>query len=157
VRDTVDLRPRTGRGASAWLLMVLEAQLAVGAYGGALMMTLIQPDDFLPPAWLARTPFDPPAWLARTPFDSWVLPGIGLLLANAVLPTVALVVEARGLPWAFLAHAAVGGVLVGWITLQLLVIGYVAPAFQIGYLSLGLVILGLALRGLRGTARSGTA
>jgi hypothetical protein len=23
------------------------------------------------------------------PFDSWVLPGIGLLLANAVLPTVA--------------------------------------------------------------------
>lgn len=104
------------------------------------------PDDFLPPAWLARTPF-----------DSWVLPGIGLLLANAVLPTVALVVEARGLPRAFLAHAAVGGVLVGWITLQLLVIGYVAPAFQIGYLSLGLVILGLALRGLRGTARSGTA
>jgi hypothetical protein len=146
VRDTVGLRPRTGRGASAWLLMVLEAQLAVGAYGGALMMTLIQPDDFLPPAWLARTPF-----------DSWVLPGIGLLLANAVLPTVALVVEARALPWAFLAHAAVGGVLVGWITLQLLVIGYVAPAFQIGYLSLGLVILGLALRGLRGTARSGTA
>jgi hypothetical protein len=126
------------RGAPAWVLMVLEALLAVGAYGGALMMTLIQPDDFLPPEWLAGLPF-----------DSWVLPGVGLLVANGVVPTVALLGEVRRRPWAALAHVAVGGVLVGWIALQLLLIGYVAPAFQLGYLALGLVILAVASLRLR--------
>jgi len=116
------------------MLMVLEVLLAVGAYGGAVMMTLIQPDDFLPPEWLAGTPF-----------DSWVLPGIGLLVANGIVPTFALLGEARRRPWAALAHFAVGCVLVGWIALQLVVIGYVAPAFQVGYLALGAVILAVAV------------
>jgi hypothetical protein len=68
-------------------------------------------------------------WLpcpAGTSFDSWVLPGIGLLVAIGVLPTIALLGEARRRPWATLAHVAVGGVLVGWIVLQLVLIGYVA-------------------------------
>jgi hypothetical protein len=30
-------------------IIVLEVLLAVGAYGGAVMMTLVQPDDSLPP------------------------------------------------------------------------------------------------------------
>jgi hypothetical protein len=42
---------------------------------------------------------------------------------NGVAPTVALVGEARRRSWAALAQVAVGGVLVGWIALQLLVIG----------------------------------
>jgi hypothetical protein len=130
LRDAAERPARTRRRASARVLMVLVALLAVGAYGGALMMTLIQPDDYLPPEWLAGMPF-----------DSWVLPGIGLLIANGILPTVALLGEVRRRPWAALAHVAVGGVLVGWIALQLVVIGYVAPAFQLGYLALGVVIL----------------
>jgi hypothetical protein len=134
LRDAVYLPPRNKRGASALVLMVLEALLAVGAYGGALMMTLIQPDDFMPPEWLAGTPF-----------DSWVLPGIGLLVAIGIVPTVALLGEAWRRPWAALAHVAVGGVLVGWIALQLVVIGYVAPPLQIGYLALGVVILAVAV------------
>lgn len=112
LRHAVDLPPRTKRGAPARVL-VLEALLAVGAYGGVLLMTLIQPDDFMPPEWLAGMPF-----------GSWVLPGIGLLVAIGILPTFALLGEARRRPWAALAHVAVGGVLVGWIALQLLVIGY---------------------------------
>lgn len=92
------------------------------------MMTLIQPDDFLPPEWLA---------------------GIGLLIANGIVPTIALLGEARRRLWASLAHVVVGGVLVGWIVLQLVVIGYVAPAFQIGYLALGVVIFAVAVQGLR--------
>jgi hypothetical protein len=58
LRDAVDRPPRPRRRASARVLMVLEVLLAVGAYGGALMMTLVQPDDFLPPEWLAGMPFD---------------------------------------------------------------------------------------------------
>ena len=76
---------------------------------------------------------------------SFATRGVGLLVANGILPTVALLGEARRRPWAAFAHVAVGGVLVGWIALQLVVIGYVAPAFQVGYLALGAVILALAL------------
>lgn len=145
LRDAAYL-PRTRRRASARVLIVQEVLLAVGAYGGAMMMTLVQPDDFLPPEWLAGMPF-----------DSWVLPGIGLLVANGIVPTIALLGEARRRPWTTLAHVTVGGVLVGWIALQLVVIGYVAPAFQIGYLALGVVILAVALPALtadRGARRA---
>jgi hypothetical protein len=37
------------RGVRERALIVLEVLLAVGAYGGAVMMILVQPDDFLPP------------------------------------------------------------------------------------------------------------
>lgn len=39
-----------------------------------------------------------------------------------------------------------------WIALQLLVIGYMAPPFQVGYLALGLLILVVALRDRRPSA-----
>ena len=45
----------------------------------------------------------------------------------------------------------------GWIIVQLLVIGFLAPAFQLGYLVLGLVILGLGLAMLRNDRRAPTA
>ena len=138
--------PSPKRGIREWALLVLEVLLAVGAYGGAVMMTLVQPDDFLPPEW--RT---------GTPFRSWVLPGLVLLIANGIVPTIALVGAVRRAPWATLAHVAVGGVLVGWIIVQLLVIGLLAPAFQLGYLVLGLVILGLGLAMLRNDRRAPTA
>lgn len=96
LRDAAEFVPRR-RTRSAWVLMALEALLAAGAYGGVLMMTLIQPDDFLPPEWLTATPF-----------GSRVLPGIGLLLANGVVPTIALVGAARRRPWAALAHGRSG-------------------------------------------------
>ncbi len=86
-----------------------------------------------------------------------VLPGFGLLIANGMVPTIALVGAARRAPWATLAHVAVGGVLVGWIIVQLPVIGFLAPAFQLGYLALGLVILGLGLAMLRNAPRARTA
>jgi hypothetical protein len=124
---------------------VLEVLLAVGAYGGAMMMTLVQPDDL------------PPEWRTGTPFRSWVLPGIALLLANGIVPTIALIGAARRRSWAPPAHVAVGGVLVGWIIVQLLVIGFLAAAFQLGYLALGLVILGLGFAMLRNAGRARTA
>jgi hypothetical protein len=106
--------------------------LAVGAYGGAVMI-LVQPDDLLPPEWRADTPF-----------QSWVLPGIALLAANGTVPTIALVGATRPRSWAA-PGACCGRRGAGGLDsfIQLLVIGLLAPAFQLGYLTLGLVILGL--------------
>jgi len=83
--------PSSKRGIREWALLVLEVLLAVGAYGGAVMMTLVQPDDFLPPEW--RT---------GTPFRSWVLPGLALLIANGIVPTSRWLARSdgpRGRPW----------------------------------------------------------
>jgi len=114
-------------------LIVLEVLLAVGAYGGAVMI-LVQPDDLLPPEWRADTPF-----------QSWVLPGCcpasPCWRPTAPCPPSPWSAPPVLGPWAALAQVADGGALVGWILIQLLVIGLLAPAFQLGYLTLGLVIL----------------
>jgi hypothetical protein len=143
LRESLHLSPPARRCGYAGTLMVLEVLLALGGFGGALMMTLVQPDDFMPPELLTGTPF-----------NSWVLPGIALLVAIGIVPTIALLAELRRAPWATVGHAGVGGVLIGWILVQLLVIGYCAPPFQIGYLVFGLVILALALLNLREAYRS---
>jgi hypothetical protein len=77
-----------------------------------------------------------------TSFPSRV-PRHRLLLANGIVPTITLIATAGRRPWAPLAHVGVGGVLVDWIVVQLLVIGFLAPASQLGHLTLGLVILSL--------------
>jgi hypothetical protein len=56
-----------------------------------------------------------------------VLPGIALLAANGAVPTIALVGATRPRSWATLAHVADGEELVGWILIQLLVIGSWRP------------------------------
>jgi len=47
-----------------------------------------------------------------TSFQSRV-PGIALLIANGIVPTITLIATAGRRPWAPLAHVGVGGVLVG--------------------------------------------
>ena len=42
-----------------------------------------------------------------------------------------------------LAHGGVSGALVGWLMLQLLVLGFLARAFQLGYSRWALAILSL--------------
>jgi hypothetical protein len=85
-----------------------------------------------------------------------VLVGIALLVINGIVSTVALVGATRGRSGAALAHVADGEAPVGWILTQLLVIGLLAPAFQLGYLTLGLVILGLGLAALQTAHWTGT-
>lgn len=107
------------------------------------MMMLVQPDDYLPPEWLGRTPF-----------RSWVLPGVALTLLVGVLPTLALAGAIRRSGWAGLAHVTVGAVLVGWIAIQVAWVGLVAPSLQLSYLTFGLVLVGVALLDLRGRLRN---
>jgi hypothetical protein len=58
-------------------------------------------------------------------------------------PGIALIATAGRRPWAPPAHGGVDGVRVGWLVVQLLVIGFLARAFQLGYLTLGLAVLSL--------------
>ena len=78
-----------------------------------------------------------PSRLTRPPARARrVLPCIALLLANGVVPTTSpLSAPLAAGPGQPRRHVAVGGVLVGRILVQLLVIGFLAPAFQRGYLT----------------------
>ena len=143
LHQAVRLPARTRRGGKERALMVMEVVLAVGAYGGGLMMMLVQPDDYLPPEWLGRTPF-----------RSWVLPGVALTLLVGVLPTLALAGAIRRSGWAGLGHVTVGAVLVGWIAIQVAWVGLVAPSLQLSYLTFGLVLVGVAFLDLRGRLRN---
>jgi hypothetical protein len=119
-----------GRRRRAVLIM-LEAVLAAGAlYGGF--------------AFLARPGGEAlgmsTALLVGTPFDDYLVPGVLLLAANAVLPMAVIWASVRRLPWAPAGHVVVGLVLIGWIVVQLLLVGYATP-IQPACLALGIVIL----------------
>jgi hypothetical protein len=116
-------------------LIVLEVLLAVGAYGGVVMI-LVQPDDLLP-AGVAGGHTVPVLGVA------WVLPGIALLAANGAVPTSRPgrrhPSSVLGDPGACCGRRGAGGLdsypaAGDWL---------LAPAFQLGYFTLGLVILGL--------------
>ena len=86
--------------------------------------------------------------LRGTPFDDYFVPGLILLLTNGVLPAVVIAGTLKRSLWAYWGHVAVGAALVGWIVIQLLLIGYgalIQPLFGL----LGLVIAGLGVVALR--------
>ena len=86
-----------------WSLIALETLVAISAvYGGVGLIwnnVIGMPDD----------------WLQATLFTSWVLPGVPLLLAVAVLMGVAAIAEVSRSPWATLASITAGAAQVGWI------------------------------------------
>lgn len=138
-------RPHTGRhvashrpsNAAAGLL----AFLAVTGYaGGAWMITH-------PTTWI------PLRFLDGTPFDDWLLPGIALFLVNGVWPTFALVATVVRWRLAWLAQVLVGVSLLGWLAVQIPVVGF-APQFQLTYgaLAAALIMLGVRARGPRRAA-----
>ncbi|MBL8923290.1 MAG: hypothetical protein JNJ54_30845 [Myxococcaceae bacterium] len=124
------------RTALKWSLVVLELFLAAGAfYGGTQLVR------------------DPSGGLLQMPanqfltgssiFKDWLVPGVVLLLANGVFPLVVAGAELRHARWAVLAHLAVGCVLLGWMVVQVAVMG-LSAGIQTVFLSLGLVITALA-------------
>jgi hypothetical protein len=105
---------QTARGRFAGTLITLEAALALCAFGGAAYLVL-RPHDAMPADLLARTPF-----------GSWVWPGLVLALAVAVPAAATALGGVLRRAWAHVAHPLVGLVLVGWIVVQVAVIGFVA-------------------------------
>jgi hypothetical protein len=89
----------------------------------------------------------PIEWLHGSPFDSYLIPGWILLVVLGIGPLVALGGLLRDRPWAKCASLAVGVALVGWIGVEIAVIGYHAqPPLQLVYGGLGVLIAALALR-----------
>jgi hypothetical protein len=121
---------RADRGRFARMLLALEVGLAVGGFGGAYHL-ITAPHDAMPADVLARTPF-----------SSWVIPGFLLALCVAVPAVVVAYGTATRRTYAHVGHPMLGVALMGWIVVQILVIGptsWLQPA-MFGW---GLAILGL--------------
>jgi hypothetical protein len=105
---------KDARGRFAWTLIWLEAMLSAAAFGGAVYFFLL-PHDAMPTDILARTPF-----------DTWVWPGV-LLAAVVGVPSGAVAAGAAvRKPWAHIGHPIVGLMLMGWIAVQIGIVGFIA-------------------------------
>jgi hypothetical protein len=113
------------------LAAALETIIGVGAiFGGGLL--ILGPDGHL----LGM----PTKMLAGTPFDSFLLPGILLFSFVGVVPLGAAVLTLRGSPAAPLSAVAVGLLLVGWISVEMVMLGGPQTLAWALYLVLGTAI-----------------
>ena len=88
----------------------------------------------------------PLEWLSGSPFDSYLIPGVVLLVALGVFPLVVTYGVWNRRPWSWSAALLVGLMLLVWIAVEILVIGYQpAPPLQLVYGLLGLLITILVL------------
>jgi len=86
-------------------------------------------------------------WLQGSPFPSFLIPGLFLLGVNGVGTLVGAVLSFRGHRYAGEVAALLGLVMMGWITIQVIVITSAAGLswLQPFYVVVGLVELGLGL------------
>lgn len=84
----------------------------------------------------------PVAWLEGSPFTDFLLPGLVLFTVLGVAPLLTVYGLWRGQAWSWTASMLVGGALLGWLGVQVAVIGYVEePPLQLIYGGLGGLIL----------------
>lgn len=83
-------------------------------------------------------------WLQGSPFDSYLIPGLVLLLALGVYPLAVAYAMWKRRPWSRLAALLVGLMLLIWIAVEILVVGYQpSPPLQLIYGLLGLIIVAM--------------
>jgi hypothetical protein len=121
-----------GLGPYGRLLVTSEILLALGAVAGGIYLIV------------ARTTALPATWLTGTPWSSWLWPGLALIGWNAVVPVVVAIGALRDRPIGHLGHPLVGFTLVGWVALEMSLVGDVSPA-QPYLLAFGVVVLILGL------------
>jgi hypothetical protein len=122
-----------------WPLLAIALFLAVGAIPAGLAFAL-RPDGSLVGM--------PLAVLAGTPFPDFRLPGLVLALAVGGSTLAASILLALGARRAADLAVVAGAITLGWIAVQLGLIGYVSPLQPL------VAMLGLALMGLAWRARS---
>jgi hypothetical protein len=127
---------RSDRGRFASLLLVLEVGLCIGATGGAAYL--------ITESHTAMTA----DYLARTPFSSWTIPGLLLALCVALPAGVVAAGAATRRTYAHVGHPLVGLTLIGWIVVQVAVLGPIS-LLQPAMVAWGLAILLLGLANYR--------
>lgn len=122
---------------SRWRIVVacLAGVVAVGAFYGSWYLT--------GEAALHELPVAPPDFL---PGDGWGMGALALLVLVAAPMTIACLTATLGHPAAAPAATLAGGLLVGWIVVQMLLIGFVS-VLQPLLLVVGLVVLALGMVG----------
>jgi hypothetical protein len=121
----------------ARVTIALEIFLGVGAlFGGAAL--ILGPDGHL----LGM----PTKVLAGSPFSSFLVPGIILFTVLGLAPLVAAVMTIRRQAYASLAAVAVGVALIGWISVEMVVLAGFGSVVWAFYLVLGacLAAIGVA-------------
>ena len=115
----------------ARLASLLEVFLGVGAlFGGAAL--ILAPDGHL----LGM----PTRLLAGSPFSSYLVPGIVLFTCVGVAPLLAAVITIRRQAFAPLAAVAVGVTLIGWVSVEMVVLAGPGSLAWALYLVLGACI-----------------
>jgi uncharacterized BrkB/YihY/UPF0761 family membrane protein len=132
-------RDRRRRSLGVYLLVASLLLLSFTAlYGGAALVAA--PDgsfvDAVVPVDLSH--------LEGTPFTDYTMPGLILVVALGVVPLVAAYGAVRRAPWAWLATLGSGVLLLGWLLVEYLLLGYFSP-LQPAYAVFGLLLLTLAL------------
>lgn len=124
-------------------VVALEGVVALAALGGGVSM-IANPCGAMGLA---------PELLDLLPVDSWRLPGVALIVSNAVLPTVAVVADRRGRHWPRrFGHALVGTVVLAWPVTETILFGYPLEGEPrwlrptVAATGLALIALGLQLR-----------
>lgn len=126
------------------LLLALEGFLAIGAAGGAWVLVNERNGGGNVDMTL----------LEGTPFDSYLVPGLSLLVLNCLFPLAVMAATFARHPLARAGHVAAGVVLMTWIAVQVLFIGY-ESLLQPFFFAYGVVMaaLGVALAARQAHAR----
>jgi len=86
----------------------------------------------------------PSVWLEGSPFGDYLIPGVILLLPLGVVPLIVAHGLLRRRPWSWYGALLIGVMLVVWIIVEVLVIGYQTdPPLQLVYGLVGVAILAL--------------
>ena len=142
-RQQSNARPLPG---IARLAVALEIFLGVGALfgGGALILA---PDGHLLGI--------PTTLLSGSPFPSYLVPGIVLFTAIGIAPLLAAALTVRRQAFAPLAAVVVGMTLIGWISVEMVVLAGPGSLAWALYLVLGVCIAAIGVAWWRSTPRAG--
>jgi hypothetical protein len=121
--------PRTRIAIAA---VVLEVVLALGALGGGIALMLGPRGEIIPL---------PLSLLNGSVFASYFVPGLILFVVLGVGPLVVAYLAWSGHPLAPALTLAVGGALLVWLTVEIIIVGYSdTPPLQPIYIGLGVLI-----------------
>ena len=118
------------------IAVALEVFIAVGALGGGGMF-ILGPDGHLMGM--------PMSVLSHTPFSSFFVPGLVLFTVIGIGPLLAAAVTYRKPALAATAASVVGVVLVGWVTVEMIMLAGPVSVLWAFYLTLGTGIAALGL------------